>query len=212
MVSRWAQASTGEHRRVARVTVFSTPRLVVRAWTHSSSDLERIYDTYSRWEVVQWLGAVPTALDSCEQGPNVVDRWAACADDQAGFGIWAAQVRDTGVVAGTVLLVPLPAPEGEAPDGDGGGGGTEVEVGWHLHPDSWGFGYATEAAQGAIEHGFAHALAQIHAVVRPGNEPSLAVCRRLGMTPLGRTSRWYGLELEAFRIDRASVPSASGRE
>jgi RimJ/RimL family protein N-acetyltransferase len=37
-------------------------------------------------------------------------------------------------------------------------------------------------------------------VVRPDNEPSLAVCRRLGMRPLGRTDHWYGLELESFVI------------
>ncbi|GAA1812617.1 hypothetical protein [Planosporangium flavigriseum] len=36
--------------------------------------------------------------------------------------------------------------------------------------------------------------------VRPDNEPSIAVCRRLGMAPLGRTSRWYGVEVEAFRF------------
>jgi len=26
------------------------------------------------------------------------------------------------------------------------------------------------------------------------------VCRRLGMTHLGRTDRWYGVELEAYRV------------
>jgi RimJ/RimL family protein N-acetyltransferase len=191
------------------MTVFLTPRLAVRAWTHSSPDLERIFDTYSRWEVVQWLGSVPTALESPDQAPAVVDRWAARADEPAGFGVWAVQLRDTGVVAGTVLLVPLPAPQGEH-HAEPEGGGTEVEVGWHLHPDSWGFGYATEAARGAIEYGFQHGLQRIHAVVRPGNEPSLAVCRRLGMAPLGRTSRWYGLELEAFRIDRSPLPAGGG--
>ncbi|MFE2105185.1 GNAT family N-acetyltransferase, partial [Kitasatospora sp. NPDC059463] len=90
----------------------------------------------------------------------------------------------------------------------GGGGGRgrwappaphgEVEVGWHLHPDSWGRGYATEAARAALAKGFADGLTEIHAVVRPGNERSAAVCRRLGMTPRGRTSRWYGGEFDAF--------------
>jgi RimJ/RimL family protein N-acetyltransferase len=41
---------------------------------------------------------------------------------------------------------------------------------------------------------------EVYAVVRPGNEASLAVCRRLGMEPLGRLRRWYDVELEAFRI------------
>jgi RimJ/RimL family protein N-acetyltransferase len=181
--------------------VFSTERLIVRPWTHSEADHERIFDTYSRWEVARWLGSVPRALESRDDVPAVVDRWAARSDvdsSEAGrvprYGVWAVQVRDTGVVAGTVLLVALPDPNGT--------GNGEVEVGWHFHPDSWGHGFATEAARGAITHGFAHGLKEVYAVVRPDNEKSLAVCRRLGMTPLGLTDRWYDTELEAFRIER----------
>jgi RimJ/RimL family protein N-acetyltransferase len=167
--------------------VFTTPRLRVREWTHSESDLDRLYDTYSRWEVARWLGATPKALESRDLAPGVVDRWAGRAD--GAYGIWAVEVIDTGVVAGTVLLVPLP-------DSD------EVEVGWHFHPDSWGNGYATEAARGALDRGFAAGLDEIYAVVRPDNAPSIAVCRRLGMEELGRTNRWYDSELEAFRLGR----------
>jgi RimJ/RimL family protein N-acetyltransferase len=87
-----------------------------------------------------------------------------------------------------VLFKPLPNGVGE------------VEVGWHLHPDSWGHGYATEAASAVIERGFAAGVPEVYAVVRPGNEASMAVCRRLGMAPLGRLSRWYDVELEAFRL------------
>ena len=63
----------------------------------------------------------------------------------------------------------------------------EVEVGWHLHPDSWGHGYATEAARAVIERGFAAGVPEVYAVVRPGNEASLAVCRAAG-----HGSRWAG--------------------
>jgi hypothetical protein len=28
----------------------------------------------------------------------------------------------------------------------------------------------------------------------------MSVCRRLGMAALGRTTRWYGVEVEAFRL------------
>jgi RimJ/RimL family protein N-acetyltransferase len=122
------------------------------------------------------------------QAGTVVARWAAGNADDPRYGIWAVEVRDTGAVAGTVLLKPLP-------DGDG-----EVEVGWHLHPDSWGHGYATEAARGAVERGFAAGLPEVYAVVRPDNARSIAVCRRLGMAPLGRTTRWYGVEVAAFRL------------
>jgi RimJ/RimL family protein N-acetyltransferase len=87
-----------------------------------------------------------------------------------------------------VLFKPLPNGVGE------------VEVGWHLHPDSWGYGYATEAARAVIERGFDAGLPEVYAVVRPGNEASLAVCSRLGMQPLGLFRRWYDVDLEAFRL------------
>ena len=41
----------------------------------------------------------------------------------------------------------------------------EVEVGWHLHPDSWGRGYATEAARAVIAQGFEAGLPEVYAVV-----------------------------------------------
>ncbi|WP_327675032.1 GNAT family N-acetyltransferase [Kitasatospora sp. NBC_00458] len=171
--------------------MFVTDRLTARLWT--GSDAERAYDLYSRWEVVRWLGATPRALESPAEVPALIDRMRARSADPR-YGAWALERRDTGLVVGTVLLAPLP------------GGDGEVEVGWHLHPDSWGNGYATEAARGALARGFADGLTEVHAVLRPGNEPSAAVCRRLGMTHRGRTDRWYGLELESF----LAVPDTAG--
>ena len=118
---------------------------------------------------------------------ELVARWATVHELDARHGCWAIECAD-GHVAGTVLFKPLPNGVGE------------VEVGWHLHPDSWGHGYATEAARAVIERGFAGGVAEVYAVVRPGNEASMAVCRRLGMAPLGRLRRWYDVELEAFRL------------
>jgi hypothetical protein len=69
-----------------------------------------------------------------------------------------------GVVAGTVILVPLP-------DGNG-----EVEVGWHFHPDSWGSGFATESAAAVVGWAFSRGLDEVLSVVRPDNAASLAVC------------------------------------
>lgn len=174
------------------VTVFETERLVIRDWTEEPADLARVYDIYSRWEVSRWLGVTPVVLTEPAQAATVVRGWRdRHAGDAGRFGTWAVQVRDTGVVAGTVLLIPLPGRDGTRTD--------DVEVGWHLHPDSWGRGYATEAAAGAVRRAFAAGIPQVYAVVKPGNDASMAVARRLGMIPLGRTNHWYGgTELEAF--------------
>lgn len=160
-----------------------TERVVLRAWTTDADDLARLADIYGRPEVTRWLGGPPSVPPA-----ELVARWYAvhAADDR--FGCWAIEPVGGGQPAGTVLLKPLPHGVGE------------VEVSWHLHPDAWGHGYATEAAAAAIERAFEAGLPEVYAVVRPGNEPSLAVCRRLRMTPLGRMTRWYGVELEAFRL------------
>jgi RimJ/RimL family protein N-acetyltransferase len=171
------------------VLVYETPRLIVRDWSEDRTDLARVYDTYSRWEVAQWLGATPRAMDDPAQAVTTVRRWRERSEPSAGrYGVWAVQPKAGGPPAGTVLLVPIP-------DGDG-----EIEVGWHFHPDSWGNGYATEAARGALAREFAAGGEQVYAVTHPANTPSQAVCRRLAMTPIGRTDRWYGMSLEAFRI------------
>ena len=159
-----------------------TGRLRLRPWTTAPADIARLTDIYGRVEVTRWLGG-PSQLTP----EQIVARWDAVAEADDRFGCWAIELAD-GTVAGTVLFKPLPNGVGE------------VEVGWHLHPDSWGHGYATEAARAVIARGFDAGLPEVYAVVRPGNERSLAVCRRLGMAPLGRIRRWYDVELEAFRL------------
>jgi RimJ/RimL family protein N-acetyltransferase len=173
------------------MVVFETDRLVVRDWTDADGD--RVFDIYRRWEVSRWLGASPRVMTDRDAAGKVIEQWNE-RNREAPYGVWAVQERATGTVAGTVSLTPLPDPS------DGTAGRGEVEVGWHFHPDAWGRGLATESARGAIEHGFKSGIGEIYAVVRPGNVASLAVCRRLGMRPIGRTARWYGAELEAFLI------------
>ena len=166
--------------------VFETERLVVRDWAEPDGD--RVFDIYRRWEVSRWLGAEPKVMADRDSATRAIERWNQRNTDPT-YGVWAVQERATGVVAGAVLLVPLP-----------GDGEVKVEVGWHFHPDAWGRGLATESAFGAIVHGRRAGLADIYAVVRPDNAASIAVCGRLGMKPLGRTDRWYGVELESFVI------------
>ncbi|MFG2909814.1 GNAT family N-acetyltransferase [Kitasatospora sp. NPDC048286] len=166
-------------------TVLTTERLVVRQWT--MADQDRAFDIYSRSEVARWIGRTPRAMTEPEEARAFIERCRKRSVDPR-YGAWAIERRDTGVVAGTVLLVPLP-------DGDG-----EIEAGWHLHPDSWGQGIATEAARAVLARGFADGLTEIRAVLAPDNARSAAVCRRLGMTSTGLTDRWYGRELAEFRI------------
>jgi RimJ/RimL family protein N-acetyltransferase len=168
--------------------VLVTEHLRLRPWTVSPADLARLADIYGRPEVTHWLGGPPTVAPA-----ELVERWTAIHATDDRYGCWAIDPAGGDATAGTLLLKPLPNGVGE------------VEVGWHLHPDSWGHGYATEAAAAVIHRAFQGGVPEVYAVVRPGNEPSLAVCRRLGMQPLGRMTRWYDVEVEAFRLMAPAV-------
>lgn len=100
-------------------------------------------------------------------------------------------VKETGLVAGTALLV-------ELPHGDG-----KVQIGWHLHPDSVGRGFVTEAALAALAAGFASGLPEIWVDMFVDNDPSAAVCRRLDLVDLGMIDDpWYGGKSRVFKLTR----------
>jgi RimJ/RimL family protein N-acetyltransferase len=168
-----------------------TERLRIRDWRLEEAPV--VLDILSRIEVVKWLGDGPPQLCPDLDGARErIERWRGRDDPPLGY--WAIEVTDGGPqhgrVIGSVLLVPLP-------DGDG-----EVEIGWHLHPDAWGRGYASEAARAVLAHGFAGGLEEVHAVTHLTNEPSQAVCRRIGMEHRGVTHKWYVEPSEHFVATR----------
>ncbi len=167
---------------------FTTDRLVIRDW--ADDDAERMHDMYSRPDVVRFLGAAPTPMPSVDAARARIARGRSANDAQraAGrpFGFWAVEVRETGVVAGTVALVPVDAStEADAP----------VEVAWHLHPDARGHGYATEAARGAFDRAHAAGVDEVLALTDEANTASQAVCRRLGLELRGTSTEFYGKPL-----------------
>ncbi|MGZ4730446.1 MAG: GNAT family N-acetyltransferase [Acidimicrobiales bacterium] len=172
--------------------LIETDRLQIRDWT--LADAPAALDMLSRIEVVKWLGDGPPVLCPDLDGARErIERWRG--RDHPPLGHWACEVTDGGPlhgrVIGTVLLLTLP----NAEDG-------EVEIGWHLHPGAWGRGYASEAARAVVRHAFDGGLEEIHAVTHLGNEPSQAVCRRIGMEHRGVVERWYDGPSEHFVISR----------
>jgi RimJ/RimL family protein N-acetyltransferase len=169
------------------VPTLTTDRLLLRPWSHD--DAEAILDIYSREDVYRWLGNPPVPCVDLDDAHARLERWSRTPEPLD--GIWAVETPGVQGISpqpcGTVLLVPLTPSSGED---------SEVrEVGWHFHPAAWGSGIATEAARALLDQARAHGLAEVHAVVYPDNVRSLAVCDRLGMTRLGLTDRWYGVEL-----------------
>ncbi|MFJ3665741.1 GNAT family N-acetyltransferase [Streptomyces sp. NPDC090106] len=85
----------------------------------------------------------------------------------------------------------------------------EIEIGWRLGREHWGKGYATTAAELTLERLRAAGVRDVVAMVRPGNERSVAVTRRLGME-LAQTFPHPTLPEEAlcFRLDIGTAPEA----
>jgi RimJ/RimL family protein N-acetyltransferase len=162
-----------EHRD--RGPLVTTDRLVVRRWRPDERD--RLFDIYRRPEVVRWLGAEP--MPDRRQAIEMIERNMARQHTGSRFGSWAVVDRSSGAPAGSVILKELPNGQGE------------VEIGWQLHPDSWGQGFASEAAGAVLERSLADGLPEIWAVTYLDNDRSAAVCRRIGMQLLGITHRWY---------------------
>lgn len=179
--------------------MIDTERLHLRPF--AAGDADDLFAIFSRPEVAQWSGAgVPMAHR--DEAVARIERMPERAGSHPAAGVFA--VVEHGVVEGSVveqgvdrvvgmaLLVPIPS--------SGSGERNDYEIGWHLHPDVWGRGYATEAASALVDRAWAAGLPDLVAVTDPDNEPSQRVCRRLGMADLGLRDDWYDRSLRAFRL------------
>ena len=173
-----------------------TERLVLRAYT--DADAPRVLDILSRMDVIRWLGSPPyvpmASLDEAKAWVARQNREAAIAPFERTYAI---EVRDTGVMAGSAMISRVTRLDADEWEG-------EYEVGWHLHPDSVGHGYATEAAAAVLDEAFSRGLEQVWCGMFPDNEASARVAVKLGLRELGYgPDPWYGDIGHLFEATRA---------
>lgn len=172
----------------------STPRLLLRPLT--PDDVRPLHTIWGDVEVI-WWGASADLDETAELVARILDRTAEMRD---GLGWWLIVHHET-IVGDVVLQVPRWDPD-------------VVEVGWHLHRDHQGNGYATEAARELLRHGFEELdLPSVDAIVDERNEDSKRVAERLGMRRIGamehagRPHARYRLEPDELTTE-AGPPSA----
>jgi len=190
MMSRVASSDTH--------TVFETTRLAVRPYTEDDADF--VFDMYSRWEVQRFLGT-PRPLQNVDEARAEVERWRVVNRSNPLLGVWLVTLRDSGERLGTVMLkmAPLSADAAPQPVSD------DYEIGWHVHPDHWGRGYASEASAGTLRRAFHAGIGTVIALVHPDNTPSKRVAAKVRMEYVGRTARYYSMDADLYR---ASAPAS----
>jgi len=151
--------------------VLSTERLVLRPVT--TDDHAALLAHWTQPDVRRFLfdGAALSAAEVTETiGESVADFAAR------GYGIWLIELGSGAALAGSA---PLVGTAGLRPLEESG-----LEIFYSLAPGAWGRGYATEAARAVVEYGLGPlGLPEVLAEVDEGNTASVAVVKRLGMTP-----------------------------
>jgi RimJ/RimL family protein N-acetyltransferase len=144
-----------------------TDRLLLRRWR--LADLDALAELFALPEVWEFpFGRGLTRSESEKWLGRVLEGW-----EDNGYDMYALELAGTDRLIGFTGL--RLAKWFSEIDG-------EVEIGWRLHPDSWGNGYATEAALASLRVGFDELGAErIVAVVEPANAASLRLAERLGM-------------------------------
>jgi len=163
-----------------------TERLVLRPW--SVDDAEAALAAYGDDEVARWLAPAMDKVDGLAAMRVVLQQWVAQdARMITPAGRWAIELGEGGRVIGGATLLPLPPDE-------------EFEIGWQLHRQEWGHGYATETGLALARWAFGQGIEQVIALVRPANERATAMVRRMGMEWVGETEKYHSLRLQEFRL------------
>ncbi|MFT5423177.1 MAG: ribosomal-protein-alanine N-acetyltransferase [Phycisphaerales bacterium] len=170
--------------------MIQTERLILRPPT--LDHIEPLMAVFGDAEAVKYLG------DGCprttEQVTASFAKRARCLNDH-NVTLWTVSLKD-------------PAPGQHPIIGDCGllpvnWEGPEFELAYRYRRDSWGNGYATEAARAAMEHAWgATTLDRVIGVTYPENTASIRVLTNAGFTHQGLTDAYYGKALELFVCPR----------
>jgi RimJ/RimL family protein N-acetyltransferase len=151
------------------VITLETDRLILRGWR--DDDLDALAAINADPEVMRYIrdGSVRDRRQSAEGLQKMIANW-----EEHGYGLFAVEVRETGVLIGWAgLAVPDFLPE-VLP---------AMEIGWRLDRGSWGHGYATEAATAAMRFGFLdRGLDRIISIRHVENVRSARVMEKLGLS------------------------------
>jgi RimJ/RimL family protein N-acetyltransferase len=148
-----------------------TERLVLRLFTEA--DVDDVHSYQSREDVCRYLLFEPRTRDEVAER---LARHATAITLAADGDYWQIAMELPGVeaaasrVIGDIYLTIKSVVN------------QTFEIGWSMHPDFYGHGYATEAASAILALAFeAMEGHRVVADLDPRNDASIALCKRLGM-------------------------------
>ena len=138
---------------------------------HADPDITRFMGPFDRAKAMDWLHRVDA-------------NW-----QEHGYGRVAITDRASGRLLGRTGLMCLPQ-------------FGETELGWTLRRDVWRCGYATEAARACVDWAFRDfEIGYLTSLIESGNERSIRVANRLGMTPL-RNEAYHDRRMIVYTVAR----------
>lgn len=157
------------------VPILTTERLILRG--QRMEDFPSYAAMWATENVTRFIGGKPqTEEEAWARFLRIAGQW-----QMLGYGFWTIEVKAGGKRIGEAGFV-----EGRReiePSLKG-----MPEIGWGIHPEEQGKGYALEAATAALNWGIEHFKGQpIRCIIAPENTPSLKLAEKLGFRELVRT-------------------------
>jgi ribosomal-protein-alanine N-acetyltransferase len=177
-------------RGPALISVIETERLVLREFT--LDDVDAMFAIIGDAETMKYYPQPFSRDDAADWIQRNLERYS-----RDGVGLYAVILKATDDFIGDCGFA------WQEVEGD-----TLLEVGYHLHRDHWGHGYATEAAKHCMRYAFEHlGVAKVVSFIRPENLPSRRVAERNGMT-IERQIIFHGLPHLLYAMRRENYGQA----
>lgn len=163
--------------------ICETQRLLLRKF--KDQDLEAVLEIRGDPEVMHFSVRGPETASEAQKFIDSSKRRYR----QDGVAQWAVVLKQTGHVIGECGIC-VQTIEGQK----------EYEIGYRIHRDYWGQGYASEAAIACREHGLKTLkLPRLISIIEKENLASVAVAKKVGMS-LEKQATFYEIPVEIYSL------------
>ncbi|MFK7769140.1 MAG: GNAT family N-acetyltransferase [Mariniblastus sp.] len=153
------------------LNIENSERLCFEIMSEQHADL--LFELDQDPEVMRYInGGTPSTRQEIET--KYLPRMQSYTDPEKGWGIWGVRETESHQFIGWVLVRPMHYFDEARNDAD-------LELGWRFKRESWGKGFATEAAIAVMKSLESEGVKQFSALADEKNTASINVMKKLGM-------------------------------